>query len=148
MADFLDDVFEPDTSPDAGREMSLDLMKVRDAHNKRGYLDGIVSSKEVNLQQGFNAGFPTGALLGVRVGNIIGRLQGLDYMYGSIDDELREKYKMAQKELKINNVLSKSSFDPDFELKDEKHQRVDEWEKITKQFLEKYNVNTKKSDDK
>ncbi|CCC67787.1 hypothetical protein NCAS_0A12290 [Naumovozyma castellii] len=143
MSDLFGDVWGSDEEPHADREMSYDLKKLRDAHNKRGYLDGIVSSKEINLQQGFNEGFPTGSSLGLRVGLIIGRLQGLDYKYGNDDKELREKFVLAKKELKIGNVLSKAVFDPNFDLPGTGHEKVNEWEGITKAFCDKYKVNMK-----
>lgn len=62
MSNTWDDVWASDS--DVETERSPDLVKLRENHSKRGYLDGIVSSKEEKLQEGFNDGFPTGAKLG------------------------------------------------------------------------------------
>ncbi|KAG0659341.1 Essential protein Yae1, N terminal [Maudiozyma exigua] len=76
--DVLDDVWGSDSDDEIlnneNAGYSRDLQKLREQHNKRGYLDGIVSSKETNLQDGFNAGFPTGASIGFEVGKLIGIL--------------------------------------------------------------------------
>ncbi|KOG98652.1 Yae1p [Saccharomyces eubayanus] len=137
MSNAWEDVWGSDS--DAEVEQSPDLLKLRDEHSKRGYLDGIVSSKEDNLQQGFNDGFPTGAQLGKQVGTIIGILLGLQARFGDEDEDLRKAYINAQKELQINKVLSKSIFDPNFDLH-EKHPVIIKWTEIANVYCKKYHV--------
>lgn len=124
-------------------DMSQDVKKLRDNHSKRGYLDGIVSAKDENLQTGFNTAFPLGGELGMRIGKIIGRLQGLEYRYGDNDTELKEDFTKAKQELRINKILTKSIFDNEYTLPDEKHPVVIKWEEIVAHYCEKYNVKNK-----
>ncbi|CAI4034469.1 hypothetical protein SMKI_10G2620 [Saccharomyces mikatae IFO 1815] len=131
------DVWASDS--DIETEGSQDLVKLREKHNKRGYLDGIVSSKEEKLQEGFNDGFPTGAKLGRQVGAIMGILLGLCTRFGNEDEELSKAYLDAQKELRINKVLSKSIFDQNFDLQ-KKHPLITKWTDIANIYCEKYHV--------
>lgn len=137
MSTAWDDVWGSDD--DVETEQSPDLAKLREHHSKRGYLDGIVSSKEERLQEGFNDGFPTGARLGKQVGVIMGILLGLQVRFGDTDDDLRKAYIEAQKELRIDRVLSKSMFDSNFDLK-EMHPLVSKWIDVTNDYCEKYHV--------
>lgn len=121
---------------------SRDLQKLREQHNKRGYLDGIVSSKETNLQDGFNAGFPTGASIGLEVGKLVGILQSLTYRYGKEDKTLKKDYEQAIKDLKIGNMLSKQVFDKEFLLpEDGKHPILVQWHNKVSEYCNKYSVN-------
>lgn len=143
--DLLDDVWGSDSDVELPHEnevkYSRDLQKLREQHNKRGYLDGIVSSKETNLQQGFNAGFPTGADIGFEVGKMIGILQILNYRYGKENTQLHEDYQQALKVLKIANMLSKQVFDPDFMLpEDGKHPILEEWWAKVQAYCTLYNI--------
>ncbi|AJR59905.1 Essential protein Yae1, N terminal [Saccharomyces cerevisiae] len=137
MSNTWDDVWASDS--DVETERSPDLLKLRENHSKRGYLDGIVSSKEEKLQEGFNDGFPTGAKLGKQVGIIMGVLLGLRTRFGDEDEGLSKAYIDAQKELRINKVLSKSIFDPNFDLQ-EKHPLITKWTDIVNTYCEKYHV--------
>lgn len=138
QSEFFDDVWGSETEDN--NVIHKDIDKLRDQHSKRGYLDGIVGSKEVNLQQGFDDGFPTGAKLGHEVGLIIGKLQGLNYLYGETNQELANNFKLAIKELKINHVLNKKSFDENYNLIDNFHELVCKWELITQKYCDQYNV--------
>lgn len=143
MADLLDDVWgSGDDLDESTRELSPDLLKLKDNHSKRGYLDGIVSAKEENLQDGFDMSFPLGAELGLRVGKIIGRLQALEYRYGKDDEELKKDFNNAKQELQIKNILTKRIFTEDYNLEDSKHPVVSKWEEIVTKYCEKYNVKT------
>ncbi|CCF56245.1 hypothetical protein KAFR_0A08110 [Kazachstania africana CBS 2517] len=144
MDNSMDDVWGSDSDIEIRKDdeeqlRSYDLRKLREIHAKRGYLDGIVSSKETNLQQGFNAGFPTGAQLGFQVGKIIGVLQGLKYKYGDEDEELKRDYELAKRELLISALLSKSIFTESFDLPNG-HAAVDKWTDIVDKYSNKYNV--------
>ncbi|KAL3230421.1 Protein YAE1 [Nakaseomyces bracarensis] len=138
----LDDVWGSD-GDEVVPDLTQDLRKLRDNHSKRGYLDGIVSAKDENLQTGFNASFPLGSELGMRVGKIIGRLQGLEYRYGGDDTQLTEDFVKAKQELRIDKILTKSIFDPEYNLPEGKHPTVDKWEELTNTYCKKYNVTTK-----
>lgn len=144
--DLLDDVWGSDSESevltDNNVHLTQDLKKLREQHNKRGYLDGIVSSKETNLQQGFNDGFPTGAELGFKVGKLIGILQILNYKYGDKDEQLKQDYKTAIQELRIGNMLSKHVFDTDYQLpEDGKHSILENWNLKVNSYCEKYHIN-------
>ena len=89
------------------------------SHYKKGYVDGITQAKESSLQQGFDDGYPEGAKLGIKVGEILANLinqckdrnrQGDD---DDDDDEQLVRFNEAKKELNIVNVLKKSYFDED-----------------------------------
>lgn len=112
------------------------------SHYKKGYVDGITQAKESSLQQGFDDGYPEGAKLGIKVGEILANLinqckdrnrQGDD----DDDDEQLVRFNEAKKELNIVNVLKKSYFDEDLNLKksngnketDESyHELINKWE--------------------
>lgn len=140
MSNVLDDVWKSDTD-DGSEEISFDVRKLRENHNKRGYLDGITHSKETNLQQGFDDGFPTGALLGMQVGKLIGTLQALVSKYGDGDEQLSDDFRAARKELHISKVLTKSMFDPNLDVTGQ-HQLIGKWKVVVKSYCDKYSVNT------
>lgn len=142
--DLLDDVWGSDGDEAINTEVPLsqDLKKLKDNHTKRGYLDGIVSAKDENLQTGFNMSFPLGGELGMRVGKIIGKLQGLEYRYGDEDPQLKDDFTKAKQELKIDKILTKSIFDHEYNLAENTHPVVTKWEEIVSTYCEKYNVKT------
>lgn len=70
---------------------------------------------------------------------IIGILLGLQARFGDEDEDLRKAYTDAQKELQINKVLSKSIFDPNFDLH-EKHPVITKWTEVANVYCEKYHV--------
>ncbi|QLG74655.1 hypothetical protein HG535_0G05380 [Zygotorulaspora mrakii] len=142
MPDILDDVWESDGGEELKEPSSFDIKKLRDSHIKRGYLDGVTKSKDTNLQKGFNEGFPTGAEIGLKIGKLIGILQALNLKYGEEDDELRENLKLAQHELLIQKVLTKSMFDPDLNLQGE-HVIVKKWISIVEMHCKNYSIDTR-----
>lgn len=139
QSELFDDIWE--SGPEEDDIIHKDNNRLRDQHTKRGYLDGIVSSKETNLQKGFDNGFPQGAKLGKEVGLILGRLQCLNYLYGEKNHDLAQSFKDAQKELKINHVLNKNAFDENYDLLNDFHELVEKWKSITKKYCDQYNVN-------
>ncbi|OKL62810.1 hypothetical protein UA08_01873 [Talaromyces atroroseus] len=54
-----------------------DLPSLRRQHVTAGYRDGIASSKAEHVQRGFDGGYPVGAQFGLRVGTILGILEGV-----------------------------------------------------------------------
>lgn len=136
----LEDVWGSDN--DSPHEIiSYDLNKLRDNHNKRGYLDGITHSREANLQSGFDEGFPAGAKLGMEVGKLVGLLQGLANKYGDQDKSLLEDFNTIQEDLRINKVLTKTHFDANLNLQGE-HSLIVKWNAIVKTYSEKYSIHT------
>ena len=111
MSDVEDDFWGSGEESESRNEESTEIRKLRSVHSKRGYLDGITSAKEDNLQAGFDESFPLGAQYGIDVGKILGGLQMLVSIYGDEDPELREQMKLVQEELRINKVLAKRHFD-------------------------------------
>ncbi|CCK68464.1 Yae1p KNAG_0B00150 [Huiozyma naganishii CBS 8797] len=136
----MDDVWGSEDSDAELKLAAQDTNKLREQHSKRGYLDGIVGSKEVNLQQGFDEGFPLGAELGLQVGLIIGKLQGLVLLHGAQDAHLSNNFKEAQRELKINSVLSKEVFDAEYNIASDSHPLVDKWATITAKYSQTYSI--------
>lgn len=132
----LDDIWGSDSDIDNDQQ-SHDFKKLRETHNNRGYMDGITNSKDANLQEGFDAGFPTGATLGLHVGKIIGTLQGLQLIHGTKDASLREDFELAKVELQINKVLTKTHFDNKLDLGYE-HVVVNKWQIIMETYSQKY----------
>lgn len=84
------------------------------AHVTQGYLDGLVQAQEAGLQKGFDDGFPQGAALGIRVGQILASLHGTPH------------FDTAKKDLNIVKVLDVKYFDEN--LNQTAHELVDRWE--------------------
>lgn len=139
MSNSLDDVWGSDSEGDGTGvvEESADFKKLRENHFKRGYVDGISGNKEAKLQEGFDTAFPLGSRIGMECGRLIGVLQFLDFIHGKEDEELHEDFQLAQKELKIDKVLTKSMFDVDLNLT-EQHRAIARWKDIVKVHCNKY----------
>lgn len=129
----MDDIWNSE-EPNPGGQESMEVKKLRKVHHSRGYVDGISSAKEENLQNGFDDAFPVGAELGFAIGEIIGRLQVLNCLYGSENPELREKFKLAKQELRINNLLSKRNFDENFDHLPSLEDILGKWKAIVENF--------------
>lgn len=68
----------PHTSnPSLQTQIPSDIPRLRTTHTTAGYRDGVSSSKTLALQPGFDEGYPLGAVLGLRVGWVLGVLEGL-----------------------------------------------------------------------
>lgn len=141
MSDLLDDVWGSDSDALSPHE-SQDLKKLEEHHYKRGYVDGISGSKEANLQDGFDEAFPLGSYLGMEVGKLMGVMQCLNFKYGHQDEELHQDFQLAQKELRINKILTKSMFDTNLALSEE-HAIIAKWKSIVKVHCNKYSINVK-----
>lgn len=85
------------------------------AHASQGYLDGVVQAQELSLQEGFDNGYPKGALLGLRVGRILAKLHGT------------ERFEDAVSALNIKRVLDKEHFDDQLDIK-ANHNLITTWE--------------------
>ncbi|CEP63159.1 Yae1p LALA0_S07e03730g [Lachancea lanzarotensis] len=119
------------------QQESAEIRKLRSVHNKRGYLDGITSAKEDNLQKGFDSSYSVGSNLGVRIGVILGELQILALLHGGSDKALTEDFQRAQLELRINKVLSKQHFDENCNPI-HVNSPIQRWEKILGDYRNKY----------
>jgi len=81
----MDDIFSSSPPPSPSRTTSTparaqhpsDIPHLRSTHGTAGYRDGIAASKEQYVQSGFDEGYALGAVLGLRVGWILGVLEGL-----------------------------------------------------------------------
>lgn len=138
MSDLLNDVWGSDSDSIIQVE-SRDLKKLQEQHFKRGYVDGISGSKEIKLQEGFDEAFPLGSYLGLEVGKLIGVLQCLDFKHGHQDEALRRDFQLAQRELKIDKILTKSMFDNNLNLCGE-HQILSKWSSIVMMHCDKYSI--------
>lgn len=92
---------------------------IKRSHHNLGYVDGISHAKVVGLQNGFDAAFPIGAALGIRVGKIL----------SLVHLQSTELFKQAEDELNITKVLHKDFFDDELNLK-EAHGVLEKWEAI------------------
>ncbi|KAK7731435.1 Essential protein Yae1, N terminal [Botryosphaeria dothidea] len=54
-----------------------DIPRLRSIHVTAGYRDGIAESKAGHVQDGFDEGFPLGAVLGIKAGWVLGALEGV-----------------------------------------------------------------------
>ncbi|KAL9600543.1 MAG: hypothetical protein Q9219_003089 [cf. Caloplaca sp. 3 TL-2023] len=81
----LSDIFSdsPPTSPGHSTSEPSDIPRLRSTHVTNGYREGIASSKDRALQPGFDETYPLGAILGLRVGFLLGELAGLYAAYSS-----------------------------------------------------------------
>ncbi|KAL9627309.1 MAG: hypothetical protein Q9204_006660, partial [Flavoplaca sp. TL-2023a] len=84
----LSDVFSdsPPTSPlttiNTHRTDPSDIPRLRAIHSTEGYREGISYAKHQAAQPGFDEAYPLGAILGLRVGYILGVLEGLRNTWG------------------------------------------------------------------
>lgn len=106
--------FDDDIWGDGEVVANADVMR---SHEKQGYLDGITSAQNEGLQNGFDAAYPDGAQLGIRVGRILSACMG--------DEDLLKK---AKEELNIRKVLQSEHFGDDLVL--ERHHLIEKWENI------------------
>lgn len=97
----MSDIWHDDD--DGGEHHVNETSKLEQSHYNAGYLEGITVSKEQFLQKGFDEEYPVGAKIGLKVGNIVGKLQGL----GLIDLEVK-----ALRELSLQTLFSEEYFDP------------------------------------
>ncbi|KAL9011091.1 MAG: hypothetical protein Q9173_004038 [Seirophora scorigena] len=76
----LSDIFtdSPPASPISTHPSEpSDIPRLRNTHITNGYRDGVSASKDQALQPGFDEAYPLGAILGLRVGYVLGVLEGL-----------------------------------------------------------------------
>ncbi|KAK7515621.1 hypothetical protein IWZ03DRAFT_313553 [Phyllosticta citriasiana] len=89
-----------------GDEVS-DIPRLRSVHVTAGYRDGIAVSKAAHVQEGFDEGFPLGAVMGLRAGRVVGVLEGVvGALRCAFDLDLdQEKEKNKEKEFAATKHL-------------------------------------------
>ncbi|KAL8696864.1 MAG: hypothetical protein Q9224_002578 [Gallowayella concinna] len=78
----LSDIFSdsPPASPSSTHHHPTepsDIPRLRSTHVTNGYREGIAAAKDEAVQPGFDEAYPLGAILGLRIGYILGILEGL-----------------------------------------------------------------------
>ncbi|KAL8896670.1 MAG: hypothetical protein Q9207_007601 [Kuettlingeria erythrocarpa] len=128
-ANDLSDVFSespPNPCSDGPQHASepSDVPRLRSIHVTNGYRDGISSSKDQALQPGFDEAYPLGAILGLRVGYVLGVLEGLctSYRLGErtrgtgmreAEERVRELLSQAREELRVEKLFAKEYWGSD-----------------------------------
>ena len=85
-------------------EQISDIPRLRSIHVTSGYREGISSSKNEKIQQGFDEGYALGAEIGYQVGWILGVLEGA---------KAGQLLKQAQEELNVKHLFSSQYFQED-----------------------------------
>ncbi|SCU99264.1 LADA_0H18624g1_1 [Lachancea dasiensis] len=129
--------FESTMSVPSKQDETAEIRKLRLIHQKRGYLDGITSAKEENLQSGFDETYGIGSKFGNRIGIVLGGLYVLATLHGERDDALKRDLAQAQRDLRINKTLSKQHFDENCDMREESDP-VSAWENVLVQYQRKY----------
>lgn len=120
--DPLDDVFSdsPPASPSHTATATLqsqepsDIPRLRTTHTTAGYREGIAASKTQSLQPGFDEGYSLGAVLGLRVGYIIGVLEALRVaISGTEKQRIRNTLREAREELSVEKVFARGVWGED-----------------------------------
>ncbi|KAH6671796.1 hypothetical protein B0J14DRAFT_81035 [Halenospora varia] len=87
--DDLDDVFgsappspsfehnEGTNNRNNGNDEVSDIPRLKEKHETEGYRDGVTNGKAQTVQAGFDEGYGLGAVLGLRIGKILGLLEGI-----------------------------------------------------------------------
>lgn len=98
---------------------------IQRTHKKQGYIDGITSKRESQLQKGFDELFPKGAEFGTAVGYILGTLNAKHEIQLS---------RQCKEELNIQNLFNEQYFDMEIELRNGKeHELIQKWkEKVSR----------------
>lgn len=95
-----------DHSDDNGEadDRTSDIRRLRSIHVTAGYREGISSSKNKKIQQGFDEGYALGSEIGYQVGWILGVLEGAKAM---------QLLKRAGEELDVKHLFSPQFFQED-----------------------------------
>lgn len=127
--DNLDDVFgsapsSPNTTAAPQNEPS-EISRLQSEHSTAGYRDGLTAGKALHIQTGFDEGYALSTVIGLRVGVILGVLEGL-YTFAlkksksanSAEDteevdRLKSLFKSAKTELSTEAVFAREFWDED-----------------------------------
>ncbi|KAF1913930.1 hypothetical protein BDU57DRAFT_521035 [Ampelomyces quisqualis] len=140
-------------------EILSDLPSRQRALDTDAYREGLATSKGLHVQEGFDEGYLLGANLGVRVGYILGVLQGFVAAWKGHNDELcresKEVHATAQKELAIQELLGQKwvaedgiwiwevhsdDEEPTFREVAEQHPVVQKWTSAVQDMAKKWGV--------
>ncbi|KAI9768549.1 MAG: Essential protein Yae1, N terminal, partial [Candelina submexicana] len=160
----LSDIFS--SSPPSTAQTTLpinepsDIPRIRSIHSTNGYRDGISSSKTRFIQEGFDEGYTLSAVLGLRIGYILGVLEGICsalFTKPAKQSRVRKILGDAKQELRMENVFSRDLFgedgiwifhvegredDGDVTFKDvaDAHPVIGKWRKIIEREVEKWGL--------
>jgi hypothetical protein len=153
--DALDDIY-PREHP---HEMLSDLPSRQRALDTDAYREGLVNSKGQHVQEGFDEGYSLGAILGLRVGQILGVLHGFVASWKGRDNQLfketKATYDIAQRELAIEELLGQQwvnaegiwqwdvtgeDEDPTFTEVAEQHPVVKKWANTVEEMADRWGV--------
>ena len=113
----LSDIFSDSPPPTPTQSGILsDIPRLRGTHATAGYRAGISTSKVSSLQPGFDEGYSLGAVFGLRVGYILGALEGLWSAYRTQckeKDQLKSLIGQAHEQLAIEKIFAKEYWDKD-----------------------------------
>lgn len=130
--DTLDDIFGSAPPSPSGPRLNphdpepSDIPRLRSEHSTAGYRDGLGVGKAETMQAGFDEGYSLSAVMGLRVGNILGILEGIESAVGALlaqnaesSDIILEKERIsklvrsAREELKTESFFSRDFWGPD-----------------------------------
>ena len=149
-----------------GNEEYSDIPRLREKHETEGYRDGVGQGKATTVQKGFDEGYHLGAVVGLRVGKILGLLEGTwrAIVTGAgVEKELKEEgerlgvlVREAREELKTESVFGREWWGEDgiwrFEVKGDgeeeitfedvagQHPLVVKWEEIVLKEIETWGI--------
>lgn len=94
-----------------------DINRLRSIHSTAGYRAGISKSKAESLQPGFDEGYSLGATFGLRIGHLLGVLEGLRNTLIKAHSEEAGRIKNivieAEKDLRLESVFGKEYWGED-----------------------------------
>ena len=107
----LSDVFSdsPPQSPSTTAPATdpSDIPRLRSAHFTAGYREGATAAKEKTLQPGFDEGYSLGATFGLRIGCLLGELEGVyTALKGSGSTMEKEAERVAKLYRRMRNELA------------------------------------------
>ncbi|KAL9039094.1 MAG: hypothetical protein Q9214_005017 [Letrouitia sp. 1 TL-2023] len=125
----LSDIFSdspPLTGSTAPSGEVSDIPRLRSTHVTAGYREGISASKDQALQPGFDEAYPLGAILGLRVGYILGVLEEIcaahsqkarvckdEVIYTLEAGRVQTLVQEAREQLKVERVFGKEFWKSD-----------------------------------
>ncbi|MCJ1452729.1 Essential protein Yae1, N terminal [Mycoblastus sanguinarius] len=147
----LSDVFSdspPSTPLQNKPSLISDIPRLRSTHATAGYRAGISDSKIRSLQPGFDEGYSLGAVFGLKVGYLLGVLEGLWSAYRDDYEEIKRLKSFsneAGEELKIEKLFGKEWWDEDgvwrYEVTAEGEEvtfkEVVEWHPVVKRWAQR-----------
>lgn len=121
-ANALDDIFggDSDEEPRSTRDNHVsDVPRLQGIHATNGYREGLATSKETFLQEGFDEGYSLGAEIGAAAGRIIGLLESLLLAIKFHDANAEHRTELikllagAKDELTVKSLYGKEYFGED-----------------------------------